>query len=324
MHESRWLQQAIARLRNIKGSRERRKELQARLVAVQPLIRDEMGVFEAEIDLTDLVDHAREAIGGRSLIRALGEFARLCRSPDPIALRERARKDAEGSPLASLFSATILDDEGKVVAGSPDAGDLGATDDAALQRLVLQHESQRRGISVTGLIDPARQVIHAEHPIEERDLLPLMVMSPFVPPGREYIFARAFARFFGGDFMSAIHLLFPQLESSLRFVLKQSGCDPTSIKTDETQQDLTISVMLEQYRPQLKNLLGPAIVLEIENIFDTPAGPSVRYSAAHGLLKQEAFSGPDVVYACWFMFHLSVFPLFRHWDDVEAHYARHG
>lgn len=322
MHESHWLQQAIARLRNIKGSRERRKELQARVVAVQPFIRDEMKVFEAEIDLTDLVDHAKKVICGRSFIRALGEFAQLSQSPDPLALRDRAQKDAERSPLASLFSASIHDDEGKVVAKTPSLGAPGPYDDADLHHLILQHESQRRGISVTGLIDPARRIIYTEHPVEERDLLPLMEMSPFVPPGRELIFARAFARFFGGDFMSAIHLLFPQLENSLRFMLKQSGYDPTSIKADETQQDVTITVMLGQYRLQLENVFGKAIVIEIENIFDLPAGPSIRHSTAHGLLKQEAFSGADVVYACWFIFRLSVVPLFQHWKEVEAFYVQ--
>ena len=324
IHESHWLQQAITKLRNIRGSRERRRELQARLVAVQPFIRDEMEVFETEIDLTDLVNHTRNTICGHSFIRALGAFAQLCRSPNPEDLRDRARRDAERSVLASLFSATIHDDEGKVVARTPGADHSSGTDEADLHHLILQNEAHRRGIGVSGLIEPARQILHYEHPIEERDLLPLMEMSPFVPPGRELIFARAFSRFFGGDFMSAIHLLFPQLENSLRFVLKLAGSDPTSTKTDDTQQDITISVMLEQYRVQLERVFGPAIVMEIENLFDTPAGPSVRHSAAHGLLKQGAFSGPDIIYACWFIFRLIVVPLFRHWEEVEKFYERQG
>jgi hypothetical protein len=104
-----------------------------------------------------------------------------------------------------MMGATIHDHDGKVVARSPGIDDPNASEDLGFQRLISENEAHRRGIAVTGLIDPARRVIQAEHPVEERDLLPLMKMSPFVPPGRELIFARAFARFFGGDFMTAVH-----------------------------------------------------------------------------------------------------------------------
>jgi hypothetical protein len=324
MSEAHSLQQAIAKLRNTKGTRERRKELQTRLVAVQSNIRDEMGVFTTEIDLTKLADHARAAVAGRSLIRALAEFAQLVQSPDPEVLRVRAQKTAENAPLLAALGATMHDREGKVVARSPGIGDPDATNDAGLQRLILEDEAHRRGLATTGMIEPARQMIQAEHPVEERDLLPLMKMSPFVPPSREVIFARAFARFFGGDFMSAVHLIFPQLENSLRFLLKQSGFDATIIKVDMTQQDMTISVMLENFRPQLEEIFGAAIANEIDNVFNIVGGPSIRHSAAHGLLDQDAFWSQDVVYACWFIFSLCVIPMFGYWDKVEAHYAGQG
>jgi hypothetical protein len=89
------------------------------------------------------------------------------------------------------------------------------------------------------------------------------------------------------------------------------------------QQDVTISVMLESFRPQLEEIFGAAIVLEIENVFDAPLGPSVRHSAAHGLLAQGAFWSENIIYACWLVFRLCVVPLFAEWEKVEARYAQH-
>ena len=321
MSESHWLQQAIAKLRNIKNTRERREGLQARLVTVQPRIRDEMNVFETEINLTDLVDHATTVVAGCSLIRAFAEFVRLERSRDPDTLRADASKSAASAPLFAILSASVHDSEGKMIAKSPGIGLSSTPDEAAIHHLILQNESQRWHRAAQGLIEPARRVIYAEHPIEERDILPLMEISPLVPPDREMIFARAFARFFGGDFMSAIHLLFPQLENSLRFSLKEAGFDPTSIKSDMTQQDITMSVMLEAARPNIEAIFGPAIVLELDNLFNVPGGPAIRHTTAHGLQGENAFWSGDVIYACWFVFRLCLLPLLRDWERVEAWYA---
>ena len=63
-------------------------------------------------------------------------------------------------------------------------------------------------------------------------------------------------------------MLVPQVENSLRYVLKQAAVDPSSIKTDMTQESRTISVMLEKDRAVLEKIIVPAIVLEIGNLFD--------------------------------------------------------
>ena len=322
MQESHWLDEAIAHLRNIRGTRSRHQQLKARLVNVQAGIRDEMGTFEIEVDLSELADHAKKAVSGCSLIRALASFAQLHRSPKPEDLRAKARKAAQRSPLLAMMSSTTHDSEGKVVARSPGVASDEASEDGGLRRMMLQEEAFRRGIAANGLIEPARLSIQAEHPVEERDLLPLMQRSPFVPPEREMIFTRAFARFFGGDHMSAIHLLFPQLENSMRHLLKHSGCDPTSLKADRTQQDIKISLMIKDYRLEIERIFGPAVVLEIENLFDAQDGPSVRHSVAHGLLNQSAFDNNDCIYACWFVFRLCVLPLLSDWQRVEADYDR--
>jgi hypothetical protein len=84
-----------------------------------------------------------------------------------------------------------------------------------------------------------------------------------------------FARFFCSDFISALHVLVPQVENSLRYVLKQAAVDPSSIKTDMTQESRTISVMLEKDRAVLEKIIGPAIVFEIGNLFDFRGRPSI-------------------------------------------------
>ncbi len=165
-------------------------------------------------------------------------------------------------------------------------------------------------------------MILSEHPLHTRHFMPLAEMSPFVPAGHENIYALGFARFFGGDFISALHILVPQLENSLRHVLKQAAIDPSSIQNNMTQESRTISVMLERDRAALERIFGPALIFEIENLFDFHGGPAIRHQLAHGLMSAGAFHSPDAIYACWFIFRLCCLPLFRHWQDVAAVYEK--
>ena len=151
---------------------------------------------------------------------------------------------------------SIHDDEGKVVARSPGLG-VGEADDTAMRHLIARGEGFRRQIAVSGTIEPARRTIIAEHPVEERDLLLLAEYSPFVPPGYEQIFALGFARFFCGDYISALHILVPQLENSLRYVLKQTAIDTSSMQSDMTQENRTLSVMLGKDRAALETNIWP-------------------------------------------------------------------
>lgn len=279
-----------------------------------------MGLISTQIDISVLVDHARKAVGELTLARALFEFANLDGSPEPEKLRENAIRQAEKSPLSSIFPMSIHDDEGKVVAKSPGLGG-GDQAETAMHHLIARGEGFRRQITASGMIEPARYLIMSEHPLEARDLLPLAEFSPFVPPGYEDIFALGFARFFGGDYISALHILVPQLENSLRYVLKQAAIDTSSMQSDMTQENRTLSVLLSKDRAALEKIFGPAIILEIENLFDFEGGPTLRHRLAHGLLTAGACHSHDAIYACWFIYRLCCLPLFRHWQQVADAYA---
>ena len=80
-------------------------------------------------------------------------------------------------------------------------------------------ENIRRKVVVSGKIEAARHTILAQHFISDDVLAALLQYSPFVPCGLASTFARGYARFFQGDFVSATYILTPLLENSLRHVL---------------------------------------------------------------------------------------------------------
>ena len=308
---------AIQALRRLPGTKQRRYELEQKLRIAQSSVHDEMGVISTQIDLTELVNHSQQRVRGITLVQALGEFADLVQSPDPDELRDEALRIAEQNPLSSVISSTLVDEDGKVVAKSP--GFLGNADesDLALRHIVVFNENLRRQADVEGLIEPARRLIQAEHPIDRCDLRPIVDMTPFVPADRVDLVTTGLMRYFGGDFFSALHILLPQLEHSLRHILKQAGVEPSAIKPNMTQTNRTLSVMLSKERTPLEGLLGAAIVFEIENLFDFEGGPALRHQLAHGLITATGCYSTDSVYACWFMYRLCCLPLFPYWHYID-------
>ena len=175
---------AIKALRRLPNTKQRRQELEKRLHRAQATVRDEMGVIPIPFDPTEHVKHAQRTVGGVSLAQAIGEFADFAPSPDPEDLREEARRQAEENLLSSLMPATVVDDDGKVVAQSPAYMAGGADEESALRHSIVRNEGLRRHTDVEGLIEPARQLIQSEHPLHLCDLRIVAEMTPFVPADR--------------------------------------------------------------------------------------------------------------------------------------------
>ena len=310
---------AIQALGSPSGTKERQQEIEQKLRRAQPSVRDEMGVTSTPFDLTDSIECTRQSISGLPLPLALGKFAGLAQAPEPDELRGQAEHIVEKYPFFSMMSSMKVDEEGKVVAESP--GMFGSQEDFdnALHHPIAQNEDLRRQNYVHDSIEPARQIIQSGHSLYQDHLRLIAAMTPYVPDDWVDLVATGLARFFGGDFISALHILVPQLERSLRHILEQAGVDPSAIRSDMTQEDLTLSVMLKkhrEYREPLEEILGPAVVFEIENLFDFRGGPYLRHRVAHGRVSSYECYSTDSIYACWFIFRLFCLPLFPHWDEV--------
>ena len=175
-----------------------------------------------------------------------------------------------------------------------------------------------RLMQVRGKLEPGRRTIMDRFPVEERHVAPVAYLSPFVPRGHAPLFALGFARMFQGDYVSAAHILFPQLEAALRHVLIISNRDPSKIESDLLQGDRTLSAMLESNRSDLEAVFGRDVIHDIDLLFNFRPGPAMRHELAHGKMPYTGFFEPDAIWGCWFIFNLTCRPLFRQWKDQIA------
>ncbi|MGO7170135.1 hypothetical protein AB9F47_24130 [Rhizobium leguminosarum] len=312
------LADAIAELHGIPDVKERRRELRHRLVDVQTNLAEEMGSFSQEIDLKEIIAEREASFEGLPLRDMLFGFADMSHSPSPEELRAEAIRSIEDNPLSSIFSASFHDRDGKVSYRSPGVDLMSAPTDESLRPSIAQSERIRRQIYAAGDIQTARRLINERYFVTDETFSALLKYSGFVPEGLVRTYSRGFRRFFQGDPVSGLYILTPLLEASIRHVLKGRGHDVSTFdNATKTQQDLTISAMFDQMKPELTEVFGSATVADIENVFLSQPGPTIRHEVAHGLMSDGGPFGPDSAYACWLIFRLCMIPLFPCWKQFD-------
>lgn len=311
-----FISDAIEAYRNIPGTKERREELRKLLRNAQTSIGDEMHISSIESDLSAFIKKAQDLVANKRLSKALENFASLTNFPDRSSLQNEVARQVEEHPSLGITPFKRIDSAGRVVAKSPGLLGAGENQDESMRYLIADDEALRRGRAVHGLIEPARCVIHSEHSLDQSYFLRIAEMSPFVPIDRVDVFALGFIRFFQGDFISAAHILVPQLESSVRYILSLIGQDTWTIRSDMTEESRSLSSMLNNCQDELERILGPALVFDMDNVFVFEGGPKIRHRIAHGLISGDECYSADAIYACWFIYRLCCLPLLRNWAKV--------
>ena len=318
MQAAHWLSMAISQYHGHPQSQARRKELKHLLVDVQEGIRDELQSFSMPMDLREIVEAVEKDFDDLALVDLLLLFADLDRSPSPKKLIEEARKSVAESPLASMFAASYMDREGKTVAKSPGV-DLGREADlSTLLPAINRAEGVRRNILARSTIDVARNSIMQQHFLSVDQIAAFLGHSPAIPPDLHMTIASGFLRFFEADHVSALHILTPMLEGILRHILKSAGHDVSTFdNATGTQEDRTISSLFDAMRAELDEVFGRALTDDIDRVFLSKFGPSIRHAVAHALHHDGMPYSADAIYANWLIWRICCIPILRYRDEIQ-------
>lgn len=278
---------------------------------------DEMGIIETPVDLSEIISATTEEFEPLTLAEALKQFALLAHPGNAEKMRKEASKP--DSLFLSMFSRTYLDSEGKTISvvegepmdrSKPSEERIKAKMGRALQTLIE--------LIVKASLEPARRILSRGFTLSERHFRFIVAHSPFIPRHHEATFALGFARLMQGDCLSAGPILIPQMENSLRYVLLNSIGDTSKMRDDLTQEDRSLSALLDGYRDQLVKIFGEDNVLYIDLIFNHRPGPALRHEFAHGKIGDQSLSDPVIFYACCFIYFLTCWPLMRSWNEHVA------
>lgn len=286
---------------------ERVAELRAHLNDSSEKSLGEMGAIRTPgIDITQIVENARKSVTGKSAQEALLTFANLHRGATVDELRESAMGRMREHPLQSLFAATIMSRDGRVIAKRPAmslAGEPTEDDEIAIRAEMIRDYGILVSIVVQGDIWPALEVLLLEHRLREADFIDLARHSPIVPKERAGLFGKALFAGYERDFVTALHLLIPQIEHLIRVHLKQAGTKTTNLDKDGIQNENGLSTLMDL--PEAEKVFGKDLAFELKALFCDAFGPNLRNELAHGLLDEDECHSPFAVYAWWLALRLT-------------------
>lgn len=301
------LQKAIEAFRKTSDTQERVEQINKLLVKYQSESLKEMVSFSQRMDASLFAAQARDQVKEKEIHDAIFTLALLGSSPDVNRLRNEVKKLSRNH-ISYLFSTTLTNEMGKTVAKQPS---LLSNDPDEVER-AIKFEMYRQAVflqegQAQAIIEHARYQINLEHNVRVDDFLSLVFNSPFVPPKREYTYARGLHAGMTGDFLSSTHFLIPQIENSVRYILYQRGFIPSGIDDNGIQNEHNLNTTL--YRPEIKTIFDENTLFDLRGLLVEHSGSNLRNRMAHGLISHNEFYRPLTSYLWWLTLRLCCLPL---------------
>ena len=210
-----------------------------------------------------------------ALLRIASSFV-----PDVGQAQDRLQELATRSPLLALISV-------KVISGGQIAAGAGSVKTDADARLVLQlaQRVQIENLFLTAVIDRLRE----HYCVTTENVLDFLYESPVYDADRRSLIAHGLEAYERGDYISAVHVLIPQIECALRRLLKMTG-QPVNKpgRAPGTMEDKNLNDILREQAIQMA--LGEDIVRYLLTLLADKRGLNIRNRVAHGFMNKEEFT----------------------------------
>jgi len=306
-HALELMRSAMESLAKVPGNEQAVIELKKQVDALE-LKRNEAPMKKpSRMDPAGITQWARDQVKSRDLRTALVALANLAETPKPAELEEQVDAKTGRMPFQYLISTVGMDQEGKA-SSHPPAAFTGDTREirTAKEAELYQEAARNRQIAVLALIDPARRQVLSDHVVRLDDWRAFTTDNPFVPVGREEIFARGMDAGMNGDFLVAVSLLTPQVENAVRIVLKKAGVVTSKIDMRNVEQERVLGALLDM--DEAERVFGRDLMFDLRGLLVEKFGSNMRNELAHGLLDLDDFKGPDAEYLWWCALRLMFLP----------------
>lgn len=299
---------AIAAFRDRPSLRKEIPELQRRYSTAGEKLRDEMHeVSGGEVDISKFTEQSRATVRDLPWEDAFFEFVSFIPLIDPSELRKATEEQIAKHPISASLDASIHDASGRKVGVRPSA----FTDDReqyekAITGFMEQNASFRRHLSIHANIAPVMRQIIEDHDVDQSHFVAVLEDSALIPDERRELFYQAFEAGFRWDLSTALHILIPQVENALRFVLEQQGISPVNVDGEGVEEVWGIERVLNH--AQTLETFGADFVFELRSLLVNRLGPNLRNLFAHGALSPDGFRGETAFYLWWLILRLAALP----------------
>ena len=296
-------------------AKERAEEAHKLLLQYQQESTKELITISFEpIDFSEEVEKARASVRGKKLQDALFSLAFLVVPTKVSELQKEVepKKEVEQISKSNLFfsipkykvnqmgkgvARQDISSQSKAAKKENESEKAKKAKKAAIEFEMYDQNIQYQSLKAQVLIEPAREQINLEHSVQLEDFLPIVENNSFVPPERVHLFAKGLYAGLTRDFYTSTHILIPQIENSIRYLLERKGVVTSGYDAQGIQQEYNLNKILD--RPEIKDIFDEDTLFDLRGLLVEHSGSNLRNLMAHGLLDDEAFSHPLMSYLWW-------------------------
>ncbi len=200
--------------------------------------------------------------------------------PQRSQVRDQVLEISKTTPVLALIRKTIVDHRGRTIAI------VGSVDDDIDGNIVRQM-SQNMTISsifLARVLDNAilKLGLNADTTVQ------YLLDSPIYPTGQDSILATGLRSYFKSEFLTAIHVLVPYIESAVRNLFELCGGATYKPARDGGFMLRTLDEVLRT--PIIENVFADDISLYLRVTLTDRRGWNIRNNVCHGLFPDESFS----------------------------------
>ncbi len=270
----------------------------------------EMGAVGTSVNITDMVKNAEHYVRKDSAWESIQAFAYIVDIPRVAELEKRVKQGLIDHPIQYLFHHTVTNHEGKTVGRIPPLH--GATGED--QAIALEHHMSKIMFLDYGVISQAYlwsgwRELNRNWRLDKHDWIQVFRASPFIPPGREGLWARAFECLSMEDIATCTQILAPQLEASIRFVAETQGIPITKHDEQGIQQERSLQKLDEIHRADLEAIFGEDFYFAMRHLLIVNTSANIRNLVAHGLMHPGTMAGPQALMMAWIALRIAISPL---------------
>lgn len=305
-------------------------------VAIRPASLRDFGQFDTETELLNkrLLDFQKRANAEPAMTSSPEfEILRLKNQgfshEDAYKLFNDGRIDAEGKSFEEILSIILARTE--LLPDDAYLRSLTEENQTFIPSIVINMEAMQKGIAdptknpenaISKLIYANARNIHglqsayilglltvAKEDMQVLEIPEFLLNSSFIRPERRELYKLGINSFLNGDFVTSMHLLIPQVEDSLRYILIQLGEISSNLTAEEIQARYTLNNLLynQALSGPLEQFFGPEVILNLKSLLVERFGSNLRNNILHGLIKdnQIPLTLKESVYLNWIILKMA-------------------
>lgn len=264
----------------------------------------EMKEYFLSLDLSECVAQIENGIKGKSKEEALKFLSLLSSNIKFKNIEEIAIMNIKNSPLFSMFPKQFYSKDGRLIAqtkGYDLKSKLTSEDENVWQQMIFTY-SMYILVHVQGVVFPALNIFTNEHNISFSELNEIVMKSTIFPNDRKSVVTKGLLAGFEYDFITALHLLTPQIENMVRYQLRLANVKTSGIDKDGIETENGLSTLVKC--PEFEQIFGKNLSFEIKALMCDSFGLNLRNNVAHGLLDANEMQSHYVIYLWWFCLRL--------------------